>query len=511
MRNRISTSMLCVLLSLPAAALAQAPAPKPPEGDKPEVKPRPKAAEPAAGQPETAALAEKLKQQQKQLDEQAKRLKKLDVVEKKLDEMEKERDEEKLKKLKESGGKSFKPSFRIFGFTDFSLSRFFPKKGDFMEVATSKDLTFTAVSANLYFASQITRKLSTLLELRFTYLPQGVIEEYNSYTRMNGQLTPVEDVQFTRKDQTVSSPVDATYFRLGGLVIERIHADYKVADWLQIRVGRFLTPFSVWNTDHGSPTVIPVCVPYQHRTWFVPLAQTGIYVFGRVFPRDDLYIDYGLTVSNGRGPADSVMDVDDHKALGVRAKIAYDTPKIKVELGTYGYWGRIKDKEKGYYYDLGTAEMGSVLVTTEHADELIATVDLRVEAYGLLLQSEFAYRRVNYLSPSSGTTMQRSFGSGFLTEGAIYADFAEWAYFALLGYTLPLKGWLGKMKITPYVMHNLVAGDNDSRFHIPVVGINFKPFPALVFKAEWEHVRSYLNKELWAKNHLVRIQMAVAF
>ena len=76
---------------------------------------------------------------------------------------------------------------------------------------------------------------------------------------------------------------------------------------------------------------------------FIPSAQTGVQLFGRFFPYENTYLDYALTASNNRGPAESVYDLSDNKAFGLRLKGSYEGKDLSTSLGGYLYYGTVKD------------------------------------------------------------------------------------------------------------------------------------------------------------------------
>ena len=50
----------------------------------------------------------------------------------------------------------------------------------------------------------------------------------------------------------------------GSIILERAYIQWSKLDWLGVRVGQFLTPYGIWNVDHGTPTLITM---FRPRRW----------------------------------------------------------------------------------------------------------------------------------------------------------------------------------------------------------------------------------------------------
>lgn len=508
----VSAMRTCILCSLVGGVLVATPA----YGQAPDPAPAPAA--PRAGA-QVEALQKRLAAQQRQLDAQRKQLealvkaqaardKRTKKVAGQVDRIREEREAEQIKKLGEATQKRFKPSFRLFGFTDFNFLKRFPAGHDKIgRLILTEPASFYMLSANLYALSRITRNLSAMMELKFTYQPHGDVKESEAYFKNGDTLTRVDGTRYVRADTLTYSPLDGTRVRRGGLVIERLHIDYRVSDWLQFRVGRYLTPYGIWNIDHGSPVVIPASVPFLQRMQIMPGAQTGIQIHGRYFFTDRLRLDYAVTVSNGRGPMDEVSDVDEHFAYGLRLRLVYEGAKWKLAVGGYGYYGRLKDEKESVLIDVVANEATTGFDVEEEKDEFIASADLLVQAYGLRLQAEYVYAYNKYLSPTYDTSSAAYQAVSNISGGVLPNYYTHGAY-VLLAYALPLKKWLGSMKITPFASYEFNKQfDYSSATTMLTAGVNIRPLPALVFKAQWE---GFYSEQLGNFNSIIA-QMAVAF
>lgn len=109
------------------------------------------------------------------------------------------------------------------------------------------------------------KRFRALSEVRFAYLPDGVTN-YTSGT-----------TEFPRT--STAYPDYADYYRAqGGRSDDR--AEYAADSLLNIRAGQWLTPYGIWNVDHGSPVVIGVTRPYIVGNEWLPSRQTGLEFYG---------------------------------------------------------------------------------------------------------------------------------------------------------------------------------------------------------------------------------------
>ena len=78
--------------------------------------------------------------------------------------------------------------------------------------------------------------------------------------------------------------------------------DWNYRNELNIRAGKFLTPYGIWNVEHGGPVLISTRTPLLLRKQIFPESMTGIQVYGKTFPAD-FQISYHAWLGNGKGPA----------------------------------------------------------------------------------------------------------------------------------------------------------------------------------------------------------------
>ena len=80
---------------------------------------------------------------------------------------------------------------------------------------------------------------------------------------------------------------------------DRLFGDFAAFDWLNLRVGKFLTPVGRWNQLHARPLVWTTSRPLATNLPFDPYV-TGAMLFGSRFPRDGrlTYSVYGQFTDN---------------------------------------------------------------------------------------------------------------------------------------------------------------------------------------------------------------------
>jgi hypothetical protein len=68
--------------------------------------------------------------------------------------------------------------------------------------------------------------------------------------------------------------------------VERLYGDLALRDWLNVRIGKFLTPVGRWNVIHAQPLVWTTSRPLVTFLPFDP-HTTGAMVFGNLFPGNE--------------------------------------------------------------------------------------------------------------------------------------------------------------------------------------------------------------------------------
>jgi hypothetical protein len=344
--------------------------------------------------------------------------------------------------------------------------------------------TFMLSGLNVYLGNQITEKLKFLSELRFTYQPLGNETSTATYlVSPTGSATSL-GTGYSRTDTSVTDPTGVQTYRLGGVSIERVQATYVFSDYLGVTAGSFLTPYGIWNVDHGTPALIMSRAPGSQIIGFVPSKQLGIQLFGKAFFAKNFTFDYAGTISNGRGPMDTVYDLDENKGIGLRWKLSYEKDYFFASIGQYGYTGKYTDVTKSTYIGPSSTDMKTVVTPTNQYTEYDLANDLLIKFHGLRLQSEAVIKEVKYaVPPASG----QDYAASYLTQTA----------YVLLAYELPESWTAGKVRIMPYVFEewNNISDISTTmgNMRVTVTGLNIRPYTNLVLKFEYLKVGSDLQ------------------
>ncbi|MBN2340371.1 MAG: hypothetical protein JXX29_00315 [Deltaproteobacteria bacterium] len=426
--------------------------------------------------------------------------------------------------LMESASDANERKFSVFGFMDTTFAAALPgKEGGSRNwespvfVLTKQNPTFYQNNINLYFKSEMTPTLETLIETRFTFQPNGYVEEYPQRIYVSG--APYETQNYWSRTDTLTQSNYSGEFRLGGIAIERAQFDWKPKDWLKIRMGRFLTPFGIWNEDHGSTVRLSPSAPFIVTHNYVPSAQTGIMAFGQIFIGNHVDIEYALTLSNGRGPVDEVYDLDKNKAMGLRQKINIYAGDFSMSAGAYGFMGQYTDSQysldvyldtNGFDDTVSNPIQYNTRVTAKY-DEAILAADLQFHFFGVHLLGEYMRGKVDYIVPTQLDPLTPLFIGSPLNDEAIEPNTIRQAWYAMAAYDLP---FFKRIKVTPFVgIDSLQPSDVYDYEYIKLFqgGFNIKPSPYVALKSVLYAImpenETLLGDRLWVWSN----QVAVSF
>lgn len=348
----------------------------------------------------------------------------------------------------------------LYGFADVGFYKYFLPPGHLFGAQVYEDPSFYVGNLNTYLAGELGGGWRSLVEVRFTYLPNG------SRTFSGAGI---ERVNTTTQDYTNLGRARST----GSIFIERAWIEYSVSLAINLRAGSWLTPYGIWNVDHGSPTIIGVYKPYIiNQDWF-PERQTGIEAHGSVYI-DDTQLGYHLTLSNGRGAIDAYKDLDNNKGVGGRLYVKNDSLLGTFTLGLSAYRGNYTDRPGN-----GVAIVDGALVSrdppTLRYEEVSYAADLKWELEGLLVQSEFITRDVRYTDAARARAVELP-----PSPAGFQPDTRERGVYFLVGYR---TRWLNLM---PFAMLQYVDRFTDA--HEYSVGLNLRPSPRVALKAEYKYI-----------------------
>jgi hypothetical protein len=336
---------------------------------------------------------------------------------------------------------SFDDKLNIFGFADFNYSSQHFSRDPL--VIPKIERGFSSGNLNVYISKNLTSKARSLIEVRFTFLPNGSINDDGTY------------VNTTARDITDSQ----RQVQWGAIIIERAYVEYDLGEHLTIRGGHWLTPYGIWNIDHGSPVIIGTARPYIIGAEFFPEHQTGLDLFGTDH-EGAFKIDYHLTASNGRGTTEAQADQDGELAYGARLDV--ETHGLK--LGASYYRGR----------STGLPPIVGGLADT--FQEAAYGADIQFDRGGLHLQAEVMARDRHYDD-----------GKRYAIASGFNADGRDTGYYAIAGYRFDRL-----LNVMPYaVIENHSPADHSSYQQINAgsVGLNFRPAASLILKVQAEYAK----------------------
>jgi hypothetical protein len=346
----------------------------------------------------------------------------------------------------------------LYGFSDFTFTKYLDK-GTFGPPVS----TFAVGNLNLYAAAELGESWRALTEVRFTYLPNGAVPLAQSQSAVPPPPTDTAVPDYTE----INRPI-----RWGGVIIERVYVERTFLSWLTVRAGQFLTPYGIWNVDHGSPVIIGVYRPYIIGENLFPRSQTGLEAFGSGLA-GPVEVGYHLTLSNGRGPTDTYRDMDGNKAVGWRLWGRYRTAELgTLSAGFSGYRGKYTNANTVFGPD-AKGNLSLTLQPTEQYDELAVAGDLKWERGGALVQSEFVMNERAYNDAARAPSSSLFGPPGFVP------DHRRWGAYGLAGYRF---SFLGIMPWGGGEYYNL--GHQSSDVAAFWGGLNVRPTPRVVLKAQ---------------------------
>jgi hypothetical protein len=354
------------------------------------------------------------------------------------------------------------PAVRVYGFADVGLQRSWGPIAELIPGGTTKT-TFVLGNVNLYFDANPIPDWRFLTEVRLGLFPHGAT------SRDTQGAAPLIDNSISDD----GSPNGGfTVIRWNGMLLERAHIDWTPRDEFGLRAGWFLTPYGIWNVDHGTPTRIMIEAPLFITVELMPQRQLGLEAFGR-FQALPWTIGYHLYVSNGRQPGQ--LDYSDQKAIGSRVWFQTRRP-IPMTFGVSGYTGRYEYVEK----IIGLRAGGGFAVSEDESvaySDYAAAVDASLDIGDLRLRAE-------------GVSRWRFFEDGKRTSylpGSFDADQYTFGAYLLAAYRLPWYG-LEPLVQTEIIRIALPLGEYGIR---PSAGLNIYFDPAVVLRFSYTYSRLF--------------------
>lgn len=392
----------------------------------------------------------------------------------------------------EAGAPPVDTSLKISGFIDVTYSGQKSPDNSLYRGIFNRHGSFWVGSVNMYVSKNITDSIRTMFEVRFSYLPNGTpnlgSSAGDSWNTSSGDYNDAGRAQ-----------------RWGGIVMQRAYLEWSLHEAATLRVGQYLTPYGIWNVDHGSPTIISVMRPFIVGAQLFPERQTGLQLFGRLPFAANHTFEYALTLSNGFGPISEYRDLDNNMAFG--GHVAWTCDAFG-ELTLGGSWLVAKDTSAVEQISISPdMQVGYNEKITQQSDVLSLAADLRWKYEGLLLQSELITQQRRFTDSGRMGAVNPAAGGQYIAP----KDATSWGVYGLIGYRF---NWLGVM---PYFMatYNQIYDLSLLSFNganALIGGLNFRPIDSVVLKLEYITVKlGDPNPPTHARLHILQAQLAWAF
>jgi hypothetical protein len=312
---------------------------------------------------------------------------------------------------------------RLYGFSEMGFRKaWINDDRSYFKNITEDAATFLLGSTNLYLEAQPHPKLRSLNEVRFTLYPNGV---------------PGSDFKPTTAATIydVTSGTGRNKVQWSGIVLERAIVEWKQSDAFKVMVGYFLTPYGIWNVDHGSPTLISSALPGFFAQEYFPTRLTGVQLLGAV-TTGDWELGYRAYITNGRSRV--LFDNQNNKLLGGRLYATLRFNRGSLTLGGSAFTGTYLDQDYALRYNPALPYQTFHVETTKTVEyaEWGAAGDISLDAGPLRVRAEFVSNRTDYANGYRAQTM---------VPGTYYPDRLRFGAYGIVAYRLP---WLG---LEPYV------------------------------------------------------------
>jgi hypothetical protein len=237
-----------------------------------------------------------------------------------------------------------------------------------------------------------------------------------------------------------------------------------------------LTPYGIWNVEHGTTVIIGTTRPFIIGSEMFPNHQTGLEFYGS-YAVDSTQVGYHFTVSNGRGPVDTYKDLDKNKAVGWRLWVQQDTDIGTFVLGTSGYKGRYTDRYQTTTF--ANSSFGFGYPINSEYKELSLAADLKWNWGGAVFQGEAILHDVVYENGTRPTAFAFDGGPQGWT-----ADNRQYGVYLIAGYRLP---WFGIMPYFGGEYYHLGKSSFNPDAAALWGGFNIRPTDRVVLKLQGVH------------------------
>lgn len=228
------------------------------------------------------------------------------------------------------------------------------------------------------------------------------------------------------------------------LDVERLYVDYRANPWLNVRVGKFLTPVGQWNQVHADPLTWTVSRPLATSSAFARHAA-GAMAFGTVTAHGH-DLDYWVFADDSR---DFDVGPDQDRAYAASGADLPNRNNFRHALGARVLWHAHDDR-----FTLGMSALGYRLDVPRQSYRLVG-LDFGWNGRYFSLDGEGVYRK--------GGSPGRSAETGGFVEAEVP-----------LARQLFLIGRLERYRASAPLQ----------TLTLRTLALNFRPVPGLVFKLE---------------------------
>lgn len=426
---------------------------------------------------------------------------------------------------------SEKKSLKISGFMDSSAV--YIKPGGPLSSYLRSNGGFEQTGLHLYFDGNYENTYRAFAEVVF--LPAG---QFNVYKDAYTDPATGQPAVASRPLPKYGLGFDADPRSPGAFHVDRAFFDYSPFDFLKLRLGKFLTPYGIWNLDHGSlvmTSIRPPIINYDVNSLGAPMVpnyQTGLQLFGNteIFKTQVSYAIYAANSMNESPDAPQFSQQRNPLAGGAYLNLDFPTWRmVRVQLGGSYYKGtdrqtiEAKSTIVASVYDSGfTFRSYTPDIQTTRADLMImalrgdtaalnaffqsalaaGTANTRVNLYDVenrvgaahakiaigafQIQAEYMYGWIKVNDPGvrSMNRQQSMFGLDPFNENLYDHDYNREAWYVSMQYKIADR-------VTPYYRYERLTPSTLARDYytnVHVLGINFKPRPFLVLKLEAYHL-----------------------
>jgi hypothetical protein len=361
----------------------------------------------------------------------------------------------------------------IYGFSDMGVKKTWIRQDASWTNVMPGATTFMMGNVNLYFDARPLPGFRALTEVRFTHYPHGS-ESGGNFERTNNSVFDI------------NSPTGRNRVAWGGTVLERAWVEWNDYDVFRVRVGYWLTPYGIWNVDHGTPTLISLALPDFFAQEYLPTHQTGLQILGSV-PTGSWELGYHATVSNGRTPGQ--LDETEDKAFGGRLFARFEDEN-SFALGASGYRGSYTEKTKTL---VGVNPLQVVAEDSVVYDEYALAADVSTDIGPLRFRAEGVMQRLTY---QDGARDEYGPGAG-------KPDYYRYNLYGLLAYRLP---WWG---VEPYLyLEQRLDGLDDVRTYSGGLNVRFNAAAQLKAQHGYLHFDDRVRQDNF---HFTDIRFVMAF